>query len=135
MKMRRSAQAAIEFALVVPIFLFILVVMVDLGRAIFTYASLANAVREGTRYAIVHPVTGGTYTTDVQNEVIAKAGGLALTAANITVTAPSSPSWYVQVVATFQYTPITPGLSLILGGNNIPLTATSRAMVAAKYHP
>ena len=51
---REGGQATLEFALVIPIFLVILVGMVDVGRTIWANNALANAAREGARYAIVH---------------------------------------------------------------------------------
>ena len=43
-----------EFALVIPIFLVILIGMIDVGRVIWANNALANAAREGARYAVVH---------------------------------------------------------------------------------
>ena len=48
-------QSFIEFALVLPIFLLLIMGLFDIGRAIFYYAILNTAVREGTRFAIVQP--------------------------------------------------------------------------------
>jgi Flp pilus assembly protein TadG len=50
-------QALVETALVLPIFLVMLLGIVDMGRAVWANTSLASAAREGARYAIVH---GGT---------------------------------------------------------------------------
>lgn len=47
-------QSLVEFALVLPIFLAILVGMVDIGRAVWANNAVANAAREATRYAVVH---------------------------------------------------------------------------------
>ncbi len=44
----------VELALVVPVVLLFTLGIVDFGRGIFTYAVLADAAREGARYAIVH---------------------------------------------------------------------------------
>lgn len=54
---RSRGQGLVEFALVLPIFLVILIGMVDLGRAIWANNSVANAAREAARFASVH---GGT---------------------------------------------------------------------------
>jgi hypothetical protein len=54
---RTVGQSLVEFALVLPIFLAILIGMVDVGRAIWANNAVANAAREAARYAIVH---GGT---------------------------------------------------------------------------
>jgi Flp pilus assembly protein TadG len=55
--LRRSSpggQALVEFALVVPIFLLLLLAVIEFGRFILAYEAANHAVREGTRYAIVH---------------------------------------------------------------------------------
>jgi Flp pilus assembly protein TadG len=49
-----SGQALVEFALVIPIFLLVLVTLFDFGRAVFAYNTLTNAAREGARIAIVN---------------------------------------------------------------------------------
>jgi hypothetical protein len=43
-----------EFALIFPVFLLVILVIVDVARAIFVYAVISDAAREGARYAIVH---------------------------------------------------------------------------------
>jgi len=53
-KQQFRAQTLVEFALVFPIAIFLILGFFDLGRAIFNFASLSNSVREATRYAIVH---------------------------------------------------------------------------------
>jgi hypothetical protein len=47
-------QALVEFALVLPLFLLLVLGVVDFGRGIFIYAGMSNGAREGARYAIVH---------------------------------------------------------------------------------
>jgi hypothetical protein len=49
-----AGQALVETALVIPIFLMLLMGIVDLGRAVWATTSLASAAREATRFAIVH---------------------------------------------------------------------------------
>jgi hypothetical protein len=53
---KRSArgQAVTEFALIAPVFLFVLLSLVELGRAVYYTQILDSAVRDATRYAIVH---------------------------------------------------------------------------------
>jgi Flp pilus assembly protein TadG len=58
------AQALVEFALILPIALFLILGFLDLGRAIFNYATISNMVREGARYAIVDSTAAGTNNTD-----------------------------------------------------------------------
>jgi Flp pilus assembly protein TadG len=49
----RRGQALVEFALVLPLLILLLVGVLDFGRAIFAYNSLSNAARSGAREAIV----------------------------------------------------------------------------------
>jgi hypothetical protein len=51
---RRRGQGLVEFALVLPIFVFVLVALFDLGRAVFAWNTITNAAREGARVAIVN---------------------------------------------------------------------------------
>ena len=51
---RSRGQSLVEFALVIPIFLLLMVSLFDLGRAVFAYNSVTNAAREGARFAAVN---------------------------------------------------------------------------------
>src|SRR5256885_7822484 len=51
---RNRGQAMVEFAVVIPIFLLMLIALFDFGRAVFSYNTLTNAAREGARFAIVN---------------------------------------------------------------------------------
>jgi TadE-like protein len=51
-------QAVVEFALVIPILLLLLVGMVDFGRAIFYWFDLNGAANTGARYAVVNRYPG-----------------------------------------------------------------------------
>lgn len=57
-------QSLVEFALILPIFLLLIMGIVDAGRLIFTYNTVANAARQGARIAIVNQSTTGTNTCD-----------------------------------------------------------------------
>ena len=51
----RKGQGLVEFALILPILLLVLVGMLEFGRILFIYVNVSNAAREGARYGIVHP--------------------------------------------------------------------------------
>jgi hypothetical protein len=55
-------QSLVEFALILPIFLMLLVGIFDLGHVVWTNNALSTAAREATRFAIVH---GGKATCPV----------------------------------------------------------------------
>ena len=50
-KIRENAQAIVEFAIVLPILLVLLVGILEVGRMLFIYAAANNASREAVRYA------------------------------------------------------------------------------------
>jgi len=54
----QGAQALVEFALVLPIFLLVITGLIDVARAVWEENTLAYAAREGSRYAIVHGSAG-----------------------------------------------------------------------------
>ena len=51
---RSTGQALVEFTLIIPIFLSLLMGIFDFGRVVWASNSLASAAREGARFAIVH---------------------------------------------------------------------------------
>ena len=51
---RSRGQVAVEFALVGIVLFMMVIASVEAGRAVWHYNTLAQATREGTRYAIVH---------------------------------------------------------------------------------
>lgn len=50
-----SGSTMVEFALVAPVVLLILVSCLDFARALNAYVTITNASREGARYATLHP--------------------------------------------------------------------------------
>lgn len=51
----QKGQATLEFALVISFLLLVLFGIIDFSRIFFAYATMSNGVREGARYAIIHP--------------------------------------------------------------------------------
>ena len=50
---RTRAQSLVEMGITLPAFLLLVLGFIDLGRAVYYYSALGNAVREGARYASV----------------------------------------------------------------------------------
>jgi hypothetical protein len=78
-KYRRGA-AAVEFAVVAPVFFLMVLGMVEFGRMVMVQQVLTNASREGARVAVLD----GSTTTDVVNKVQSY-----LTAAHLPVVTPT----------------------------------------------
>lgn len=141
---RFPGQTLVEFALIIPIALFLIIGFFDLGRAVFYYSSISNMVREGARYAIVDTsAAAGPYQKNIE---FMNNYSFALPALNIDpeasceITEPctfssqdgvlvvtitrDSPT--VSITGTYAFDPITPGIALLLGeSGTINLVAQS----------
>src|SRR5437588_6813066 len=84
-----SGQAAVEFALVVPLLLVFLLSIVEFGIAFSHYVTLTDAARVGARRAITVRI-GGTTPDGAKQAVRDAAGGLDPSALNVNV---QDPDW------------------------------------------
>jgi Flp pilus assembly protein TadG len=71
---RRRGQAAVEFALILPIYLLILSGSIEFGRTCFAYAQLLQAVQDGARYGAVLHQDDSAVTSRVQQAAPGGAG-------------------------------------------------------------
>ena len=55
----------VEFALVLPVLIVLLVGVMDVARAANAYATLSSAAREGSHYAALHPTAAPSAITSV----------------------------------------------------------------------
>lgn len=138
-KRRHSGQSLVEFALIFPIIFFLITGFLDLGRAVFYYSSLTNAVSEATRYAIVHKTDiNNAFNTptnnSLQDKVMEYAFGMTLNRANIIVTIPFKVNNFfttVSIKATYLFKPITPGMKELFGSSaGISITAHSKMLIS-----
>jgi Flp pilus assembly protein TadG len=53
MTSERRGQSLVEFALILPIFVLLLVGVFDVGRAVYAYNTINNAARQAARLAII----------------------------------------------------------------------------------
>jgi len=98
--------AAIEFAIILPILLLCVLGLIELGRAIWTQATLDYAVQAAARCAAVDRLTCGT-AAHTQQYATTKAPGLSLPASVFTVT---TPPCGVQVAASLAFDFLVPAL-------------------------
>ena len=143
-KKRQIGQTLVEFALILPIFLLLVIGFFDVGRAVFYYSSLTNAVREATRFAIVNRdaiekeisagCDDGIEEHPLKLKVIESAFGINEDmldpCTDIVVIVGKTGELFetVSIEVTLNYEPITPLLSQIVGG--IPLVVQSKMYVA-----
>ena len=80
---RIRGQNLVEFGLVLPILIVMMLGIVDVGLIYFIRGSVENAAREGAWYASVHPPS--TSIATIQNQVINTVTGVSVTTSDITV--------------------------------------------------
>jgi Flp pilus assembly protein TadG len=82
---KSAGQAVVEFALVIPIFLFIFWGVIDFGFMLFSRMSVINAAREGARAASV-ATDPSTIPVLVPSAVVSSGAGLVAGDISVTVT-------------------------------------------------
>jgi Flp pilus assembly protein TadG len=82
-----QGQSLVEFALILPVLVLVLVGVFDLGRALFALITITNAAREGARYGTLHTdETADMVKAAALQEI--QGSGINITAANLTVDCP-----------------------------------------------
>jgi Flp pilus assembly protein TadG len=122
-----KGQGLVEMALVLPIFLLLVMGIVDFGMGMRAYVTVNNSSREGARYAIVCP---SILDDDAIKARVANYSNGLVTTGNVFVTWQSQrckSGESVKVVATTNYQYITP-LSAFMP-NPLRLTASSTMRV------
>ena len=119
-------QTITEFALILPIFILVLVGIVDFGRAVYASSTIQNAAREAVRVAIVDQNVGA-----IETEAIEHAVALGVDAADVDVTfwdpdytsglCSTTPNvgCIVEVEVRYAYNAATPILGNIVGTINM----------------
>jgi Flp pilus assembly protein TadG len=138
-----EGQSLVEFALVLPIFLLIVLAIVDGGRAIFAYNGSSQAARNVARVASVNcfsPTDAFAPCDQASDPAIASA----IAAQQVSLVGP--PTWtvtcvdssgnvptpvcaigdYVKVTVTSTFALITPGVSLAFGTVGVSSTSTQQ---------
>ena len=102
-------QALLEFAFVVPIFLVLLLGIVDFSWALRSWITVTNSAREGARLGAV-----GATCDDIQQRVVDTSAGL-LTLANVPppVNCQGDPGTNVEVTVSYEYSWITPLVPMV----------------------
>ena len=87
----RRGQSIVEFALILPVLMFILVIVADMARVVAARVAISNAAREGARYASMYPMDYNTTKNRVlleYNNTGVRVTGVELRAENILISFP-----------------------------------------------
>lgn len=129
MKKRHASgrgQSLVEFALILPLLLLILVMLFDLGRAVYYYSVIHNAAREGARWGIIDNTAGIGCTTPDTAGIEAAVRNLAvgLNPDDLIVSS-ACVGAKIRVNVTYDFEPVTPLVSSFIDGGMITLESTS----------
>lgn len=137
---RSRGQSLVEFSLVFPIIILLIVGFFEIGRAVFAYNTLANAARQGARVAMVNQLADMTECNEmwpiddpyephwsIRGCALLAAKTLGLTTANVSVSFAAPPNTKVtcspilhvgciaSVTVTYHYTIATPFVNKLIG--------------------
>lgn len=132
---RQRGTAMVEFAIALPVLLFMLFATAEFGRMISDYNTLTKSVQDGARYAASTAAGGSTGVVDITSSVQSAVANLVvsgstgggtpllpgLSASNVTVADASN--GYVSVSATYAYEPMM-GATLPTFGLGPPISLT-----------
>lgn len=135
-------QALVEFALILPVLLLMLVIAIDFGRLFFSYIEINNAAREGAAYGLREPTDIVTITSRARQETNAQAqrGENAITVTTTCATGSGTaidcslatggagPGNRLTVNVNEPFTFLTPLMSGFFGGN-LQLNASATSVV------
>jgi len=139
-RFNRRGQALVEFALLLPLVMLILIGIVEFGRAWQAKQTLTDAAREGARIAVVG---NGQYTTDtVTAKVKAMIKGAGFDSSQVTITYPSGCHFAgcspllgtgditaVTLTLPYKFVAIQRMITLATSGGTLQMKSTARMRV------
>jgi len=136
-KKRRRGAVIVEFSLVFMLFLVVLVALMEFGRAMWTYATLAHTTRQVARFCMVRGSENPATAAQLQAVVKRHCSSNGLDSSQVVATttwnddpSPASISRgdFVEVQLTYPFRFVT--APLILANSDLPISSTSRMVVA-----
>lgn len=117
----------VEYALGISISLYLIIGVIDFGRAFVAYNAVANTAREGARYATI----ASRSASDIVAYATSKAAGLRnVTVAVVARGTAGNAADPAVVQASYTFTPITPLISQVCcSGGPITMAARSSMVV------
>lgn len=118
-----AGQALVEFALTVPIFVFLLVGLIDLGRLVYINNALAQGAREGARWGAVQgrsQTSAGrtsiaTYTAEMLTAVPSPTVTVTCQDRNLNTVATCTSDDFLTVQVSSQVSLLTPVIAGLVG--------------------
>jgi Flp pilus assembly protein TadG len=115
----RRGQSLVEFALVLPVLVILLLGLLDLGRLYFAYVAITDAAGEGVAYGARNP----TDDSGIKLRASEATEGLVEIGTDQVTVASSEDA--ITVTVTYSSTLITPLIRSIVPGGVLPLRAVA----------
>jgi Flp pilus assembly protein TadG len=143
---RQRGVSTIEFAIAVPVCLFLFLAVSEFGRAIWHYNTLTRSVRDAARFASNNALLGSSQVVNVDAQLISDVGNVAtfgtptgstsavlpgLVPDNFTVA--NEGGGIISVTGTYAYQPLLGAvLPRLVQGGTISTALTMRAQVTMR---
>jgi Flp pilus assembly protein TadG len=114
-----SGQEVVEFALILPLLLLLLLGILEFTLAVFSYNTVANAAREGARAGVVPDAT----VEEIEAAVYGRATGVNLTSVAVTLTSAT-----VTVTVTYDHHLLIGAIVQAVGGDPVLHLSTTATM-------
>ncbi len=102
----RLGATAVEFALVAPVFLVMMIGTMEVGRAMWVKSSMQYAVEEATRYAMVNTSASTTY---LESYAMTKISGMSAASGMVfSATKTTGPPDFMTITATYSFQQLIP---------------------------
>lgn len=132
---RRRGASAVEFGLVFMVFSLILAGLIEVGRGVFAFTTIAHAARQGARYAQSRGTENGAYSQEQLGSAVREATrnaavGLNRNQVEVTTTWPTGVDRGNFVMVQVRYPFDSVAGSLLLQQSRIEIRASSRVPIA-----
>lgn len=128
-KSHRRGATMVEFSLGFIIFLIVLLGIMEFGRAVWTYTTVAHAAKQATRYAIIRGTAIPASDADIRN--VAERNAIGLSSSELGVFPTWSPDRergsFVQVQVTYPFRFLAS--NLVSSTPGVLISSTARRVV------
>jgi Flp pilus assembly protein TadG len=128
-RIKRQGAAAVEFALVAPLFFLLVIGMIEFGRAVMVQQVLVNAAREGARLGVLDSTTATASTVKAKVVSYLSTGGVTGATVTLNPAEPTSAAYgeSVSVTVSVPYSSVSWLASpWFLGSKTLSATAVMR---------
>jgi hypothetical protein len=128
-KKHNTGQSLIEFAIVLPLMLLIIMGVFDLGRSIYYFSAIHNAAREGARYGAVNHCDTAGIKVAAQQMAIGLGDGVEVSDPIKFYTPEGNPD-RILVSVEYEFEAVTPLIGVFLGEDGkVKLASEARQLI------